>query len=216
MTNTDAGGSWNEPRAGGGETGSPKEMAQAAVQTVKQEAQSFAANAQEKAFEQVEQHKQTATQTMGAFATAIRKAGDELAQSDQSLAGKLVKQAADGLEGLSRSVSDKRPEELLDAVRDFGRRNPAAFIAGTVLLGLAIGRMVKSSEQHLAEPDMPGYVPSSDFGARPSGDGLGEAVGSDLAMDSGASVLGDDALDDGALGAADGDDRDRARFEPGV
>jgi hypothetical protein len=113
-------------------------------------------------------------------------------------------------------VSDKRPEELLNAVRDFGRRNPTAFIAGTVLLGLAIGRMVKSSEQHLAGPDMPSYVPSSDFGARTSGDGLGEAVGSDLAMDSGASVLGDDALDDEARGAADGDDRDRARFEPGV
>jgi hypothetical protein len=63
----------------------------------------------------------------------------------------VVKQAADGLENLSRSISEKRPEEMLDAVRDFGRRNPTAFVAGAVLVGLAVGRFIRSSERSQAD-----------------------------------------------------------------
>ncbi|MBV9511983.1 MAG: hypothetical protein JO303_17045, partial [Caulobacteraceae bacterium] len=95
--------------------------------------------------DQINKGKDTATRTLGDFADAIRKAGDELASRDQSTVGKVVKQAADSLEGLSRSVADKRPEELLDALRDFGRNNPVAFVGGSVLLGLAIARFAKSS-----------------------------------------------------------------------
>jgi ElaB/YqjD/DUF883 family membrane-anchored ribosome-binding protein len=131
-----------------GEGSSPKDIAKGAIQTVKDEAASFADTAKDKALEQVDQGKETASKTMGDFAAAIRKAGDELAQHDQTMAGQMVKKAADGLETLSRSVSDKRPEEMLDAVRDFARDNPAAFIAGSVLVGLAIGRFARSSERH--------------------------------------------------------------------
>lgn len=152
MSNTDLGGAPDMPRrAGGGDGGSLKDMAGAAVETVKAEAQSFAETAQHKAADVVGEHRDQATRTLTDFAGAIRRAGDDLAQHDQSVAGRMVKQAADGLEGFARSVTDKRPEELLDAVRDFGRRNPAAFIAGSVLLGFALGRLAKSSEQHAAE-----------------------------------------------------------------
>jgi hypothetical protein len=136
-------------------------MLGAAAGAVKQEVATFASSVQDKAVDKIADKKETATETLGAFANAIRHAGDELAQQDQSLAGRVVKQAADGLEQLTRTVSDKRPEELLDAVRDFGRRNPAAFIAGSVLLGVALGRFARSSESH---GDGGVVVPSQDFG----------------------------------------------------
>jgi len=120
-------------------------MAAGAMQTVKQEAASFASEARERAADKIEEQKHTASQTLGDFANAIRKAGDELADSDQSMATRVVRQAAEGLEGLARSVSDKRPEELLDAMREFGQRNPTALIAGSVLAGIALGRFFKSS-----------------------------------------------------------------------
>lgn len=133
--------------AGQSDRASPKDMAASAVGAVKQEAASFAESAKEKVADKVGEKTQAAAQTLGDFASAIRKAGDDLAQNDKSLAGQVVKQAADGLESFSRSVSDKRPEDLLNAVRDFGRNNPAAFIAGSVLLGIALGRLAKSTEQ---------------------------------------------------------------------
>jgi hypothetical protein len=242
MTDTETTGEQDASSATRGQ--SPKEMAAAAAQAVKQEAQSFAASAQDKARDKVEQTRDTATRTLGDFANAVRKAGDELSQSDQSMASRLVQKAADGLEGLSRTVSDKRPEELLDAVRDFGRRNPTAFIAGSVLVGLAIGRFIKSSGES-RRPDSfsrlesagyrPGEAPfgqsatspaatsptasSSAVGAPPYGGessvGPGDAnLG--VAADEYAGVTDDiDDLDD-ADGTAPGAATDRSRFSPEV
>lgn len=223
MTNTGAGEWYGSGPAKDGE-GSPKALAKDAVQTVKQEAATFAADAKEKAVEAAEQHKETATRTLGDFADAIRKAGEDLSSKDQSLAGRLVGQAADGLEGLSRSVSDKRPEELLEAVRDFGRRNPAAFVAGSVLVGLALGRFLKSSGSHdgfggKAGFTAPGgapatYLPTDDsFAADELGDGT-DVVGA------GATSIGamTDELDAGLEEevALDDDGRDLARFDRGA
>jgi len=134
----------------GGATGK-KAKAKAAVsqagQALKQEAQTFATAAQDKARTEAQRRTETATKTLGDFANAIRRAGDELAGADQSPAARLVGQAADGLENLSRNLAGKQPEELLDAVRDFGRRHPAAFIGGAVLAGIALGRFVRASEE---------------------------------------------------------------------
>jgi len=135
-------------------SGSVREMAGAGVQTVKQEAASFAATAQDKATEQVEKHKETATETLGAFADAIRQAGEQLSQNDQSTAGHMVSQAAKGLETFTRSLEGKRPEELVEAVREFGRRNPTVIIAGSVLVGVALARFFKASAEN--EPQSAG------------------------------------------------------------
>ncbi len=124
-----------------------KTLISQAGESLKQEAQTFASAAQEKAKVEVEKHTQTATKTLGDFATAIRRAGDDLAEHDQSLAGRVVKQAADSLEGISRNLADKHPDDLLAAVRDFGRRNPLAFIGGSILLGVAVGRFMRASER---------------------------------------------------------------------
>ena len=133
--------------AGGADPASKvKTMASAAVGSLSKDAGQLASQAQEKARGAVEHGKQTATDTLGDFASAIRKAGDDLAQNDQSMAGRLVRQAADSLEHLSRSLENKRPSELVNTAREFGRRNPVAFAGGAVLLGIALGRFVRSSE----------------------------------------------------------------------
>lgn len=118
--------------------------------TVREEAATFASSAKEKAIGQVEQKQAAVTGAIGDFADAVRKAGDELTDRNQTLAAQVVRHAADGLEGVSRSLEGKRPADLLYAVRDFGRRNPVAFIGGTLLIGLAVGRFMRSS---VHEPD---------------------------------------------------------------
>ncbi len=122
-----------------------KESLVAGAQSVRQEAAHFAEKAQDKAAEKVEGAQAAASQTLSDFAAAVRKAGDELAQSDQSMAGRAVQQAANGLEQVSRTLADKSPGEMLDTVREFGRSNPVAFIGGAVLLGIALGRFARSS-----------------------------------------------------------------------
>jgi hypothetical protein len=86
---------------------------------------------------------------MHQFADALRQAGANLGQQDQSLVSGFVKQAADGLESVSRVVADKQPDEMLRAVRDFGRANPVTMIAASVLAGVALGRLARASGEHV-------------------------------------------------------------------
>ena len=140
MSNTDFGRADDA-----GTAGSLKDAAMDAVGGVKQEVASFAASAQERLSDGADQQMDTAAKGLHVFAGAIRTAGEELAKQDQSIAGSLVKRAADGLEDLSRSLSAKDPEQLLDAVRQFGRDNPVAFAGASVLIGVALGRVARSS-----------------------------------------------------------------------
>jgi ElaB/YqjD/DUF883 family membrane-anchored ribosome-binding protein len=147
---------------------SAKTMASAAMDKVASDAKSLASEVQEKASETLDRERQNIGGAITDFASAVRHAGDELAEKDQSVAGRVVKQAADGLEHLSHTLSDKRPNELIDAARDFGRRNPVAFAAGAVLLGITLGRLVRSSERDgAAASESAGLTPNGPVGLDP-------------------------------------------------
>ena len=124
-----------------------KERVGEARERVRGEAAQFADTARQKAAGAVETQQHKITGAMGDFSDAIRVAGDELTQRNQGMAAQLVRQAADSLEDVTRNLDGKRPGELLDTVRDFGRRHPVAFIGGAVLAGLAIGRFIRASDE---------------------------------------------------------------------
>ncbi|HEY9217523.1 MAG TPA: hypothetical protein VIO94_05690 [Phenylobacterium sp.] len=144
---------------------------------MKAEAQSFAQDAKTQATQKAEAAKTQVGSTITTFADAIRKAGDELGDRDQTFAARFVREAADGLENFSRALGEKRPEEMLETVRNFGRSNPAAFVAGSVLVGLAVGRFIRSSERS-AQPDY-----GSSYGG-----GYGGSLG-DAELDGGVSLI---------------------------
>jgi len=125
--------------------GSAKQMAATAGSVVKQEAASFASAVQANVQDKVDEQRKTASKAIGDFAAAIQHAGEELAGNDQTMAGHVIKGAADRLGDLARTLSERRPDELLDTLRDFGRRNPAALAACGVVAGLAVGRLLRSS-----------------------------------------------------------------------
>jgi hypothetical protein len=116
-----------------------------AARQAKAQARSLGEEAKERAARYAEGGKEVVTEHLDAFAQAIRKAGEELSERDQTMAAQVVRHAARGLEGLSRSVGGTTFEDVIDSVRRFGRSHPAAFIGGAVLAGLALGRFVRSS-----------------------------------------------------------------------
>lgn len=116
-----------------------------AGEDVAHSARQAADSARAAASEQVEQQKAAASESLNAFAQAIHRASDELGQHDQTAAARLVHEAANGLENLSRSLSQQNLSEMVDSMREFGRRNPAAFAGGAALAGLALGRLARSS-----------------------------------------------------------------------
>lgn len=152
-----------------------KDQVAGARERVRGEAANFAASARDKALGAVEQRQTQAVGAIGDFADAIRVAGDRLTERNQTMVAQVVRQAADGLEGFTRSLENKRPQDMIDAVRDFGRRNPAAFIGGSLLIGLAIGRFIRSS---MPEDE---YDATEGFAAPEwEGGAVGASMGSDL------------------------------------
>lgn len=130
-------------------------------------ARSLVGDAAEQARSYADSQKETAAQSLKDFAEAVRRASDELGSRDQTLAARFVREAAGGLEGLSQSVGGRSIEGMLDTLRDFGRSNPTAFIAGSVLAGIAIGRFARASNErddHRYEHDFTGQGQ----GGRPS------------------------------------------------
>jgi hypothetical protein len=124
----------------------------AAYESLKESARGLGDQAKEKVSSYATAQKGYVSESLGEFAQAIRRASDDLNQRDQTMAAQMVRQAASGLESLSRSVDGASFEDMIDSVRQFGRQHPLAFIGGAVLAGLAIGRFARASAHH-----EPGY-----------------------------------------------------------
>jgi hypothetical protein len=112
---------------------------------VTRKAREYASEAKSTLFEQAEGTKRDISSNMIAFGGALRAASEHLANADQRSASKFALEAAGGLERLSSSLKDKPFEEILSEIRTFGKQNAGALIAGSVLAGLAFGRVLKSS-----------------------------------------------------------------------
>ena len=116
-----------------------------AEEATRSKATELADEAKQGALRKAEDVQRQASSSLHGFAEAVRTAGDQLAAGDQGMAARVVREAASGLEQLSSTLARKSPVEIIDDVREMGRRHPTAFIAGTVLAGLALGRIVASS-----------------------------------------------------------------------
>lgn len=122
-----------------------------ASQAVKSEAQELGSQAQQIAGDQAEKAKEAAASHLDVFADALRAASDQLGKNQSGPAAEMVSNAASGLEGLTRSLHGQSTGEMVETVRRFGRENPVAFLAGSVLAGVALGRFASVATTDAAE-----------------------------------------------------------------
>ena len=111
----------------------------------------------------VNEQKARAAEGLGSVASAIRQASEHLRSENQTLATYADK-AVDQIQLFADRMRDKDPADMMRDAERFARRNPAAFVGGAFVLGLALARFLKSSGE-------PGYGNRSlvhhdtDFGA---------------------------------------------------
>ncbi|MCF3933120.1 hypothetical protein L1787_06785 [Acuticoccus sp. M5D2P5] len=132
------------------ETKAAKEKIDEAAETVRDSAEHAGADVKNAAHAYAEEGKKYAASHISTFASAVRRASDELSERDQGIAARVVTEAADGLEQVANSISNKSVDEMVVSVERFARRNPSAFVIGTVLAGVALGRFAKSSSDRAA------------------------------------------------------------------
>lgn len=146
-------GSYTAGGTGGGSEQGNSGMMGGIKDRLSEGAQALGSQAKEQASSYVESGKGAVTESLEQFAQAIRKASDELSRQDQSMAAQMIRQAANGLEGLSRSIEGTEIDDVVRAARQFGRRNPTVLIGGAVLAGLALGRFARASSQRSSDWD---------------------------------------------------------------
>jgi hypothetical protein len=96
-------------------------------------------------------------------AHAIRRASDDLRQEQPQLAS-FADTAAGQVDRASQYLKEHEPRDLLDALEDTARRQPALLIAGGIAVGLVLGRLLRS-----AAPTGEGSYASGDRRGTPYG-----------------------------------------------
>jgi len=77
---------------------------------------------------------------------AVHGAADQLARELPQAAG-FIHSAAETLQTASSTLRERSVEDMVEGLRDFARRQPAAAFAGSVLAGFALARFLKSSSK---------------------------------------------------------------------
>ena len=117
------------------------------------------------------------------IADALRQTANSLRSQGNDDLSKYVESAADGLQRFSRSLQETDPERTIRTVTDFARRQPALFLGGAVIAGIAAGRFLRSSssgpteeyEGYEAEPEY-AYGPEYGTAYEPEAAGLEETA----------------------------------------
>jgi len=93
----------------------------------------------------LEEQRQQAAEKVSGIAEALRSAANSLDQlQNRALAG-YVDQAADQVESISRTVRERRWNEIVADTEDFARRRPTLFVLGAVATGFLVGRFLWAS-----------------------------------------------------------------------
>lgn len=127
---------------GGGE----KDLLQQAKQTTGE----VLNQVQQRAGSEFTQQKESAASDLSKVVDAVRQIGQTLEKGEQT--GPIARavaqygdKAANKLERLTKYIREQEPQQLLDDVQNFGRRQPVLLLGGAFLLGFAGARLIKSS-----------------------------------------------------------------------
>lgn len=137
----------NRPGTAG--TGAAGNAVSDVVDSTKQAAGQMISQVRQNASARIDEHKQTAATGLASIAEAVRQAGQGLKGQEQGPLPQFAAEYGNALAGqverLSGYLREHSVNELVADVETFARRQPAYFLAGAFLLGVASTRFLKSS-----------------------------------------------------------------------
>jgi ElaB/YqjD/DUF883 family membrane-anchored ribosome-binding protein len=90
----------------------------------------------------LEEQKHQVAEKVSAIAEALRSAAHSLDQSQNRAIARYIDQTAGQIENISRTVRERRWNEIVADTEDFARRQPRWFVAGAVATGFLVGRVL--------------------------------------------------------------------------
>ena len=142
-------------------------VAQGEAQKVASEAKSQVQNLLSQATSQVDEQSRTQKNRL---VETLRTLSDDLekmaSQSEGGMAANLAREAADRTRGLSSTLDNREPQDLLDEVRGFARRKPGTFLLSALVAGVVAGRVTRGAKD--AKSGSAGSGRGTDLGTGPS------------------------------------------------
>lgn len=134
-------------------------------QELKEDAVALKESAKKQAETQAKRGRDQAVGLAKSASSAIDKAAEELHNDNDApdwLAG-ILSTAAQKIGQVASELDDKSPQQMLNSAQQFGRQQPAMFLAASAAAGFAAGRFLRTgAEQH---DDIDLVEPSSNSGA---------------------------------------------------
>lgn len=160
------------PRAGGNGTGRAGETSRSglpdrahdASERLRETAIDKAGQARDRVREGFGEGRQQVVNRIRGVGSALRSTSNSLRSSDDVVA-RYMETASRRIESAADYVSTAEVADLVREAERFARRQPAIFFGGAFLLGLAVGRFVKSSRSESSESELD--ITRSRFGATP-------------------------------------------------
>ena len=104
---------------------------------------------------QLDTQKEKAADGLGSLTEAFHQTSDSLRESGQSQVGQYAESFASQMDRFTNYLREKDIDEIADEVTNYARKNPAVFLGGAFLVGVAISRFLKSSGSGAAAAALP-------------------------------------------------------------
>lgn len=109
--------------------------------------------AQEQAQETLDSTREQAAGGLDSIVDAAAAAADELRDHNQEGLSRYVSEIADSVASVASSIRHKSVDELIHDVEAVARNNPTLFLAGSLAVGLGIGRFARASSKERSSRD---------------------------------------------------------------
>lgn len=121
------------------------------TQTARNQARRVAGQVGETAKSTVDSRKGDVAHEISSVADVVRQTTHEVGAGTSPTIENYGRRIADGLEGISSYMNENQVEDFLADAEAFGRRNPVVLLGGAFMLGLVVGRFLRSSSTTMSD-----------------------------------------------------------------
>jgi hypothetical protein len=128
-------------------TSAMSDMTQQGGDRVRDQASRAAGQVQEQAQAFISGQKEVAADHIEGVAKVLHDTVDQLRQKSPGAVTDYAERAVESLDSVANALRERDVRDLVGQVEDFARRQPVLFLAGTVAIGFALARFLKSSSR---------------------------------------------------------------------
>lgn len=139
---------------------------------LKREAGQLTREGAQAARDRAESGKERAAEELDSLSEAVDRAASAFSEEDREGLANYMRSASEQMSSLSRRLHERSIDELTEDAKRLARRNPAAFMLGSIALGFGLSRFLKASppgqrrEEELSSQASASYPGA--YGASPS------------------------------------------------